>query len=228
MSTAPTGNNRPCVVFDFDGTLVDSAPGILTAMGLALKEHNIPPRVALEPGIIGPPLLKTLALISGTNDDAILTALAASFKRHYDGYGYRETVPYDGIDQTLRELKAAGMTLMLATNKRGAPTRLILDYLDWVAVFDAVYCLDEYPDCKNKEGMLTRLLLEQNLAPASSPYVGDTDGDRLAAQANGMPFVYVMWGYGGPNQAHMDFASASSPANLPACLERKRLKHSSQ
>lgn len=187
----------PCVVFDFDGTLVDSAPGILTAMSLVLKEHGITPRVALEPGIIGPPLLKTLALISGKDDDDALASLAASFKRHYDGQGYRDTVPYEGIDQVLRELKAAGMALMLATNKRGAPTRLILDYLDWTTLFDAVYCLDEYPDCENKGAMLGRLISDQGLIPAATHYVGDTDGDRQAATQNQMPFVYVLWGYGG-------------------------------
>lgn len=186
-----------CIVFDFDGTLVDSAPGILTAMNLVLQEHGIEPQVALEPGIIGPPLLKTLALISGKDDEQTLAALAASFKRHYDGQGYRHTVPYDGIDQVLRGLKGNGCQLMLATNKRGTPTKLILDYLDWRNLFDSVYCLDEHAECAGKGSMLAKLLGEHNLRSSATVYVGDTEGDRQAAASNEMPFIYVNWGYGG-------------------------------
>lgn len=216
----PHTSPSPCVVFDFDGTLVDSAPGILTAMGLALEAHGMAPKVALEPGIIGPPLLKTLSLVSGKNDDATLATLAASFKQHYDGQGYRDTVAYDGIDQALRELHSYGTRLMLATNKRGAPTRLILDYLDWVSLFDAVYCLDEYPDCANKGSMLARLIAERELVPANTHYVGDTDGDRQAAQANRMPFVYVTWGYGSEPAASNDAACTHTAEELSAYLLR--------
>ncbi|HEY6896842.1 MAG TPA: HAD hydrolase-like protein [Rhodocyclaceae bacterium] len=207
-----------CVVFDFDGTLVDSARGILTGMALALQSHHITPRVALEPGIIGPPLLQTLRLISGLEDDTALGALAAEFKRCYDGGGYRNTDPYPGVTGALQELHAYGTPLYLATNKRGTPTRLILDHLGWAPLFSAVYCLDECVDCADKAAMLARLLSSRALAAPNALYVGDTDSDARAAAANGMPYIHVAWGYGG-DETNIG-TLCSSPEELPALALR--------
>lgn len=185
-----------CIVFDFDGTLVDSARGILAAMAQALDTQTLKPQAALEPGIIGPPLLQTLRLLSGLEDGTRLAALAAEFKRCYDGGGYRDTDPYAGVDDVLRHLNELGIELLLATNKRGVPTRLILDHLGWTPLFNDVYCLDEHRDCPDKTAMLGCLFRNRPLSAANTPYVGDTEGDAQAATRNGMPFILAEWGYG--------------------------------
>ncbi|HEY3431977.1 MAG TPA: HAD hydrolase-like protein [Rhodocyclaceae bacterium] len=184
------------IAFDFDGTLVDSAPGILSGMALTLEKNQIQPAVPLNTGIIGPPLRTTLALISGHQNDALLDQLVADFKLCYDSNGYRATKPYPGIGEALAQLKEQGYALYLATNKRGTPTRLILDYLDWTPLFSAVYALDEHLDCTDKKQILEKMLADHHLPASNTPYVGDTDTDATAARHNGMPYIHVAWGYG--------------------------------
>ena len=184
------------VIFDFDGTLVDSAPGILAGMARALAACGLEPRIPLVPQIIGPPLTQTLALASGIDTPAVLMQLAAEFKRFYDLEAYRDTLPYAGIDGALHELVLTGIPLHIATNKRGHPTRLILDHLGWTTLFESVYCLDECPECSEKGDMLGKLIGERSLAPRITLYVGDTDGDAIAAKANQLHFLHAAWGYG--------------------------------
>ncbi|GAB2180269.1 HAD family hydrolase [Denitratisoma sp. agr-D3] len=207
------------VAFDFDGTLVDSAPGILKGMALALAENRLDPVVPLRDDIIGPPLRTTLALISGSQDAALLDRLTADFKRCYDGGGYRDTRPYPGIDAALRRLHEQGTALYLATNKRGTPTRLILDHFGWTPWFAGIYCLDEHPDCAGKKQMLGKILGEQRLPPARTPYVGDTEADADAAGTQDMPYLHVAWGYG-HDLSPTGGLTCVEPEDLPDLLAR--------
>jgi phosphoglycolate phosphatase len=196
------------IAFDFDGTLIDSAPAILSGMRYALEKNKIAPTIPLEPGIIGPPLGITLSRISGSTDQSLLTQLIADFKHGYDSSGLRDTVAYQGIPELLDHLHHKGYRLYLATNKRGIPTRLILDYLRWHPWFSAVYCLDEHPNCADKTQLLGKLLLENGLIPSVTPYVGDTESDASAAIHHHMPYLHVAWGYG------QQLCQPSSPAYL--------------
>ena len=206
------------VVFDFDGTLVDSARGILAGISEALDAQGITPRVLLSPAIIGPPLLQTLQLVSGLDNDASLASLATEFRRRYDLGGYRNTDPYPGVEKALRELRKANISLLIVTNKRGIPTRLVLDHLGWTPLFQAVYCLDEYPDCADKSAVLARLLRDMGLVAEASPYVGDTAADARAASANGMPFLHAAWGYGGSDAELRDALTCATPSQIPETL----------
>jgi len=189
--------SQPVLIFDFDGTLIDSADGILVSLDLVLKEAGVLPQVPLNSRLIGPPLQETLSTLTGVADPTILQAYIESFKRHYDGGGYRETKVYPGIVEMLEALRNSGFVLHLATNKRYAPTQLILDYLGWNAFFQSVHTLDLYnPRLPDKSAMLTRLLSEYSLSPQGVFYVGDRTEDGLAAENNSLQFIGVGWGYG--------------------------------
>ena len=187
---------RASIVFDFDGTLVDSARGILNALQAVLEKHAITPKMGLHREIIGPPLMQTLQYVSGLSDPSALSVLAADFKHAYDGDGYLDTDPFPGIEAALGALQQAGLELHVATNKRGTPTRKVLDHLGWRGYFKSVYCLDECSGCHDKAAMIARLLTEQGLAASHSLYIGDTPADASAAAANALPFLAVAWGYG--------------------------------
>lgn len=190
-------NQLPAAIgFDFDGTLIDSAPGILAGMDLALKQYGLTPKVPLTSAIIGPPLLQTLALISGSQNQVQLQNLATAFKSHYDGSAYKETAPYPGISQLLARLAEGGARLFIATNKRCVPTELILNHLGWRGFFADVYCLDQHPDCANKGHLLAKVVPAQSMTDLPVPYVGDTEGDANAANQNRLPYLHVDWGYG--------------------------------
>lgn len=184
------------VVFDFDGTLVDSARGILATLDMVLQRNGLLAQVELRREIVGPPLKQTLQQVSGCNDEARLQTLAAEFKEAYDSMGYLDADPYPGIGDCLIRLQESELPLHLATNKRGLPTRKILDHLGWTGYFTSVYCLDEHPADADKPAMLKRLVAEQNLDAPRSLFIGDTPPDAIAAHANAMPFLAVSWGYG--------------------------------
>lgn len=187
---------KRAMAFDFDGTLVDSAPGILRGIARALDSHHIRPVVPLDRRLIGPPLPATLARVAGKDDPDLLAALIGDFMRFYDAGAWLETPAFPGVAAVLAELQQRGHSLYLVTNKRGKPTRKVLDHLGWSARFAAVYCLDENTDCPGKTQLLSKVIATHALRATDTPYIGDTDGDAVAARANAMPYVHVTWGYG--------------------------------
>lgn len=211
----------PHILFDLDGTLIDSAPAILASFRAAFAQTGIAPAVAIDESVIGPPLTETLQLLSGSDDPALIGRLAEAFKASYDGDGYRETAAYAGVGELLAELAGAGLTLSIATNKRIHPTRLILNHLGWRGHFTHVYALDLIsPRLPNKAAMIARLLADQGIAKEQAIYIGDRSEDGESADANGLPFIAVTWGYGSLNADEMraGWRAAAQPAALRAML----------
>lgn len=211
------------VLFDLDGTLIDSAPAILASYRDAFAALGCTPVRAIDDSIVGPPLAETLQLLTASKDAALLDALAAAFKDSYDGGGYRHTAVYGGVVAMLDELAAAGCRLGIATNKRLHPTALILDQFGWAPYFDAVYALDRFtPRLPDKATMIARLLADLGIAREQAVYIGDRAEDGLAADANGLAFVAASWGYGSLSAAELapHWQAARSPAQLARLLLR--------
>jgi phosphoglycolate phosphatase len=206
--------HKSTLIFDLDGTLIDSAPSILASFAMVLEEAGVTANVPLANNLIGPPIQETLTILTGIDDPHIINTYVESFKRHYDSNGYKATKVYSGVSELLAALHADGFTLHLATNKRLAPTRLILDYLGWSSYFQSVYALDLYtPRLPDKGALLECLLTEQGLQSSEVLYIGDKTEDAQSAEQNGMAFLGVAWGYG-------DFDSACKwpVLNSPAFL----------
>lgn len=184
------------IIFDFDGTLIDSAPGILATYSAVLNAAGIKPAVPLDSRLIGPPLLPTMSKLTGPIEPEKLDLLVEDFKRLYSDIGVAHTPAYPAASDTLRQLLANGKTLYLATNKRAQPTQALLDKFGWTPYFHRVYCIDSHqPAVADKTAMLRQLLSENSLDPARALYVGDTRGDYLSASACGISFVGALWGY---------------------------------
>jgi phosphoglycolate phosphatase len=192
------------VVFDLDGTLIDSAPGILASFASVLERAGIAPAVPLDDSVIGPPLRQTLMIISGLPDGADLDRLALDFREVYDTEGYLTTLSYPGVDEMLCELAAHRIPLAIATNKRRVPTLKILDHLGWGGYFRLVGTLDT-PGSQHadKASLIKSVLADTGARGPSSPYIGDKWEDGEAASANGMPFFAASWGYGAWDRATM-------------------------
>lgn len=185
------------LLFDLDGTLIDSSASILLTMAGALAREGIDPIMSLDESLIGPPLRQTLTRISGCADPRVIERLAVYFREVYDTVGYRQTQVYPGVDDALRTLAASGCRLFIVTNKRIHPTRLILEMLGWTNLFSGIYALDAIsPAASSKGALVTRLLDEEKILAQDACLIGDTPEDAQAARENGLRFVGVTWGYG--------------------------------
>lgn len=205
------------ILFDLDGTLIDSAPAILASFRDAFAHAGISPVVAIDESIIGPPLLETLQQLSGSTDAALIARLADGFKASYDSEGYKQTAAYAGVGAMLEALKDAGLSLSIATNKRIHPTRLILAHLGWLDHFDHIYALDLFePRLPTKAAMIGRLLADHELPKESAIYIGDRSEDGESADANDLPFIAATWGYGSiaPEDMPAHWLAAGTPAEM--------------
>lgn len=192
------------VIFDLDGTLIDSAPSIIESFRLVLLEAGLTPQVALDAALIGPPLRQTLMKITGLPAGNELEGLVGSFQRIYDNDGYRATDVYPGIGDLLSVLADNDVPVAIATNKRRTPTLKILSYFGWCDYFRQVGTLDTpNPPHADKATLIRSLLAELELDARQTLYVGDKYEDGEAAAANGMPFIAVDWGYGEWDRAAM-------------------------
>ncbi len=213
---------RPAhILFDLDGTLIDSAPAILASFREAFAQTGIAPARVIDDSVIGPPLNETLQLLSGSSDPAVLAGLAEAFKASYDSEGYKATAAFAGVGALLAELARAGKRLSIATNKRILPTRLILEHLGWREHFAHVYALDLFtPRLPDKAAMIARLLADQGIAKDQAIYIGDRSEDGESADANGLPFIAVTWGYGSLSAEEMrpGWRAAAQPKALGALL----------
>lgn len=208
------------LLFDLDGTLIDSADAILDGFRRVLAAQGLTPLHPLERSLIGPPLRQTLARLAGIEDSQRLEAMAAAFIDWYDREGYRGTRVYPGIPEMLAALVAHGFALHIVTNKRQRPTRLILDWLGWSDWFRRVDTHDLRADqpLGSKSEVLRRLLEEERIAPADALYIGDRVDDQRAAAANRLDCLLVAWGYGAADWLPAGTRVLQSPAELLATL----------
>jgi phosphoglycolate phosphatase len=191
-------NTSECqaVIFDLDGTLVDSSVGILHSLAHAFRSHGITPLVPLEPSLIGPPLRETIIALSADIDIDKSDAIIESFKSHYDNIGYKMTTTFEGISSLLNGLSQTGVHLAIATNKRDTPTQSILSKLSWHSYFTRVYSPDSVqPASPNKSHLIRLLLDEMGWQPYKCLYIGDRIEDWHAARANNIRFGWAHWGF---------------------------------
>jgi phosphoglycolate phosphatase len=211
------------VIFDLDGTLIDSAPSILSSMSAAFDEVGIEPIKPLTRDLIGPPLNELLLnLLTEENKDK-LPKIIEGFKKYYDESGYKETQIYEEVMEMLDNLREMDIRLFIATNKRILPALKILQHFELNDLFDGIYALDYfYPIMENKTELL--LYLYNNLPSATNGavYVGDRVEDAEAAKGAGFPFLCAVWGYGKIINIGNKFIEINRPNHLPSLLQDYR------
>lgn len=209
------------ILFDLDGTLIDSSPGILASFGRILAADGLRPAVPLEASLIGPPLMATLRQVSGLADEARLAQLAEAFKQDYDTAGCLATEMFPGVAAGLAQLAATGARLFIVTNKRMLPTRRILEALGLAQCFAGIHTRDETePPAASKAAVTKRLVAHYAIDPARACFVGDSDEDAAAARENGLAFIHATYGYGGSALPVRPHAVLERFAELPSLLGR--------
>lgn len=187
------------VVFDLDGTLVDSRRDLAEAVNRMRAELGLG---ALELGdvvaMVGRGARHLVrAALGGEAMDARVDSALARFLVHYDDLATDATLPYPGISKMLAEL-APVRPLALLTNKPERPTRRILDHFGWTGHFREVIGGDSLPVRKPDPGGLVEVARRFGVAPAELLLVGDSRIDAETAAAAGSGFVLVEWGFAPP------------------------------
>ena len=186
------------ILFDLDGTLTDPAEGITKAVEAALNHYGITvaDRAALHK-FIGPPLDESFPEFYGF--DAARTAEATEvFRAYFDRQGWRENIPYPGVEDMLRDLRAAGKRLLVATSKPEVFALRIMEHFGLAQYFDHI-CgapLDNQEGAKKPadiRGALRRAGVEDL---STAVMVGDRRHDIDGARQAGLEAVGVLWGYG--------------------------------
>ena len=185
------------VIFDLDGTLVDSVPGIEYAAAAAWAAVQPGPPCPPLRSLIGPPIREIFHQVLPGADSATLTALEGAFRNIYDLDGWKKTVAYPDVPETLASLTASGVQCFGVTNKPGLPTQRILEQCGLKAYFRAFLSPDSRkPPFASKAEAVASLLTEHGLDPARTLFMGDSVDDALAARACGLSFAAVRSGYG--------------------------------
>jgi phosphoglycolate phosphatase len=209
------------VLFDLDGTLTDSKPGILGCLQETISSHKVSWKGPLE-HFIGPPVEEWAKELLPHGDEAAQAALARDYRICYDQKGWAENSVYEGIPELLRALTSRGIALYVCTSKQEHFARRILEKFGLADYFTAIYGDRAEFTSHSKADLLAHLLKQESLAPASTWMVGDRKFDIEAAQTNGIPVIAVSYGYGAVDELEAGrpvAICATPPEVLEALME---------
>ncbi len=186
------------IIFDLDGTLIDSAPDIHAAVNRTLADEGAPALdFALVRSFIGngvPVLIERVMAARGESEDPARHAvLLGRFLAHYTRASADLTQMFDGVAEALSTLRGQGHALGICTNKPVAPTKVILQAFGLAKTFDVVIGGDSLPLRKPDPAPLRAAA--QALGQGPALYVGDSEVDAETAVNAGMPLVLFTRGY---------------------------------
>jgi phosphoglycolate phosphatase len=205
------------VLFDLDGTLTASGPGILASVRYALSEMGEPiPDQSVLDQFIGPPLAHSFAEFCGLDAERVQTAIS-TYRVYFGARGQFENSVYDGIPELLDALVAGGRVLAVATSKAEVYAHSILDHFGLSERFTAIVGSELDGRRTDKAEVLAEALRRlRHPDPTSAVMIGDRSHDVLGARATGIPCIGALWGYG--TEHELRAAGADALAEVPADL----------
>lgn len=188
------------IVFDLDGTLIDSAPDLLRALNHSLAQVDVAPvRLADIRTMIGhgaKAMIRAAFSRAGRHaPDAQIDDLWRQLIAYYQRNIAVETRPFDGACEALEQLVAGGARLGVCTNKTQALSEQVLGALGLDHYFEAVVGADRVPLRKPDGDHILRTLSAMQGQPSRAIMIGDSRTDERAARNAGLPFVFVPFGY---------------------------------
>lgn len=209
------------VLFDLDGTILDSAPGILRSLKDTFAHVGVPvPPDSELIHYVGPPLIDSLRNRAGF-DEAKAAEVLAIYRNDYRKDGIFDAAIFPGIVGLLSSLKESGVTLALATSKPEQQAIRALDHFELREFFDVVAGASEDETRSSKADIVAHALegLKNHGANLEATVmVGDRIYDVEGATANGIPTIIVEWGYGSPEEATGAMATVFSADRLRELL----------
>ncbi len=214
------------LVFDLDGTLINSIPDLCREIGLFLQKQGERPLTEPETvSIIGNGARVMLAgafkLVGKETTPEQFEALLSDWLKQYAEAPMNQTKPWKNVVKTLEKLKADGFQMAVCTNKPAAPTKAILQKLDLEKYFDVVLSADSLPVRKPRPEPLWEAVKRMGGTNDNAVMIGDSEADAEAARNAGFPVVLLSFGY-----AHVPFSEIKPDAliddfgDLPAVLSK--------
>jgi phosphoglycolate phosphatase len=212
------------LVFDLDGTLVDSVMDLRAALNEVLRERG---HRALSPVEVkhmigdGVPTLVARALAASGADPAEASMALPRFLEIYEANPTQLSRPYPGVPETLTTLRRRGYRTAVCTNKPQQATLAVMQGLDLLPLFDGIAGGDRFPVRKPHPGHLLQLIAELGARPEASAMIGDNENDAAAARSAAVPLVLMRYGYAriAPESLTAD-ALLDHFSELPGALER--------
>lgn len=219
----PSMKGRPMIIFDMDGTLLDSAPGITKSLTHAIRNlgHDFHPPAGVQQ-LFGPPMNQVVAELLRPFGDDRVEQCVQTYREHYRDYGLYDCSPYPGIAEALQSLIADGISLAVATSKRQEFADKMLRHAGLHGMFEDVRGTTADGSLDDKADLLRLMSASLNQSRPCRFMIGDKRDDMVAASKNAIPAVGVTWGYGTAQELTESGAVAlsDSPRNLPGLVLR--------
>ncbi len=187
------------VLFDFDGTVFDTVEGITKSIQYALRKHGREEPLERLRCFAGPPLVEKFMEVYGVSE-AEAEQLVLDFRERYVPVGIYESRPFPGIREFLDRLRAAGLTLGIATSKPQSAAELLLRRSGLDACFQVVVGSSPGLNNEHKWQIVRRAMELCGSGPEETVLVGDTKYDAAGAARCGIPCIGVAWGYAEPGE----------------------------
>ena len=185
---------KKAVIFDMDGTLVDSSVTIVNAI------NHVRGRLNLEP-------LETDLILEKVNDPDLNPAMyfyevpaftpqhEAWFSNYYTENHERELQLYSGVEKLLKSLKSKGFKLAIATNSYRGSTIESLSHLKIIDYFESLACYDDVGRGKPAPDMLIKNLKDLEIDAEDTVFIGDSERDLLASKSAKIDYIMINWGF---------------------------------
>ena len=210
-----------CILFDLDGTIVDSAPGITATLAYMFEQLGLPiptPSELLK--YVGPPLLDSFRDYAGFDAEESAAALAI-YREKYLNVGAYDATQYPGVGLVLKAVHESPVPMSLATSKPETPATLILEHFNLARYFDVITGASDDEVRSAKKDVVAEALVRLAAmgADISRPVlVGDREHDVHGAAANDVPTIFVEWGYGSIAEQAGSVAVVATPEELQTLL----------
>jgi phosphoglycolate phosphatase len=210
------------ILFDLDGTIADSRPGILASIEYLLRRlgHEPDPSFDLQ-FVLGPPAEDWITKVLGHYRDDRFDEGVALYRSHQNEIGLFLSSIYPGIPDLLSGLRQRGIEIYVATAKRTEAAQRVLRHFGLASLFQSIR--GTTPDRKNwdKAALISELLQERDLDPTRTAMLGDRKQDVCAARKNGLAGLGALWGYGSEQELMTHGASFCfrAPLDLLEALE---------
>lgn len=202
------------ILFDLDGTLSDSGPGITNSVKYALDKYGIGVKDRRELfRFIGPPLVDSFMMFYGFSAEKALE-ITHVYREYYSVKGIFENEVYDGIEELLKKLQQAGKRVIVATSKPELFARKIIDHFGLTEYFEYVAGSNMNETRSYKDEVIAYALESCGITDLSKVLmVGDREHDILGAKKIGTDSLGVLWGYG--DREELEKAGADYIAEKP-------------